>query len=68
MEQDTIFFAAFDEIVREGKTLQEAFDNLVEDTCDALTIKDVLFYKGIPIKVELVTKTAITKVTASKEK
>lgn len=69
MTQDTVFFAATDlGQVSGGKTLQDAFDTLIEDSGDSITLKDVTFYEAKVIKIELVTKPTITKVISSKEK
>lgn len=68
MTQDTVFFAATVDLVSGGKTLQDAFDTLIEDSGDSITLKDVTFYEAKVIKTELVTKPTITKVISSKEK
>jgi len=68
MAQDKTFFAAYDDQVCQGNTLQQVFDELVANSGDAIEIREVTFYEGVPIKVELVVKPTITRVTSSKEK
>ena len=51
-EKKPVFIATYDEYTGTGATLEQAFDELKDNTNDRIDIEDCTFYEATEIKVE----------------